>query len=216
MSKFKWLISFVLSASLPIMYVVYNSTTEVQVSVADSEGDSQHSSATKVPAIKDSGVAKAAAAVGKTKPVDLPVELEPEVEPEVAIELDQQAIDSLRQARLDGDDRTPAIERPAERELPSEEQLNDPELYQQYEQQQKRFSYRAYVEAAKDKVNKLNDMIEQGKQAGISQEQIEMAEEKVKGIEEMSLQLQQEFPEIMSDDYAPKQPVEKSWLETTE
>lgn len=120
------------------------------------------------------------------------------------LSLDPQAIESLRQARLHGDDRTPGLNKSRARdELPTPQQLADPELYQAYERRQDLKVYRAYVEAAKLKTSTLRNMIEKGKNAGISAEEIQFAEDKIKGIEEMAAQLQRDYPEAMGDDFKP-------------
>jgi hypothetical protein len=118
--------------------------------------------------------------------------------------LDPDAIESLRQARLHGDERTPNLNKSRERdELPTPEQMEDPELYQEYERRQQQRVYRAYVEAAKIKTAEIRKMIEQGKEGGISDEEIAFAEAKIQGIEDMAAQLQQEHPDIMQDEYKP-------------
>lgn len=130
--------------------------------------------------------------------------LHPGAEEQAAPRLDQQAIESLRVARLHGDDRTPNLNKSRERdELPTPEQLEDPQLYQEYERRQQQRMYRAYVEAAKIKTAEIQTMIEQGKEGGISDEEIAFAEAKIKGIEDMAAQLQRDHPEIMEDEYKP-------------
>lgn len=115
-----------------------------------------------------------------------------------------EVVESLREARLNGDSRTPPLNQSRQRdELPSAEQLQDPELYQQYERRQQQRMYRAYVEASKIKVAELEKMIERGRREGISAEQIAFAEQKAQGIQQMAEQLQQQHPEIMADDFAP-------------
>ena len=144
----------------------------------------------------------------ETLPTDTLEELqEPELveeDDEQSDTLDPDAIESLRQARLHGDDRTPNLNKSRERdELPTPEQMEDPELYQEYERRQQQRVYRAYVEAAKIKTAEIRKMIEQGKEGGISDEEIAFAEAKIKGIEDMAAQLQQEHPDIMQDEYKP-------------
>ncbi len=110
---------------------------------------------------------------------------------------------SLRQARIDGDPRAPKLTKHHERETPSEEELGDHEQYVEYEKRQQKRVYRAYVEASKVKTAQIRDMIERGKAEGVSAEEIAFAEEKIRGIEEMALQLQQDYPDIMQDNYQP-------------
>jgi len=114
-----------------------------------------------------------------------------------------EVVASLRQARLEGDSRTPNLAPNHEREAATEEELGDHEQYLEYEQRQQKRVYRAYVEASKVKTAQLRSMIERGKAEGISDEEIAFAEEKVRGIEEMAAKLQQDYPDIMQDSYQP-------------
>jgi hypothetical protein len=114
-----------------------------------------------------------------------------------------EAIASMRKARLEGDPRAPALGKYHQRDLPTEEELNDHELYLEYERRQEKRVYRAYVEASKIKTSQLRAMIAKGKAAGISEEDIAFAEEKISGIENMALTLQQDYPDIMEDSYEP-------------
>lgn len=119
-------------------------------------------------------------------------------------ELDPYAIDSLSNARIHGDARTPPLNKTRSRdELPTEEQLEDPEQYFEYEQRQSKRVYRAFVEASKVKVARIREMIEQGKEAGVPQADIDFAEEKIRSIEEAAANLQEQFPDIMEDTYQP-------------
>lgn len=113
------------------------------------------------------------------------------------------AVASLRQARLKGDPRAPKLGEYHERETPTEEELADHEQYVEYEKRQQKRVYRAYVEASKIKTAQLRDMIELGKAEGVSEEEIAFAEEKIRGIEEMAITLQQDHPDIMEDSYQP-------------
>jgi len=110
---------------------------------------------------------------------------------------------SLRQARLEGDPRTPNLAPNHEREKPSAEELGDHDQYVEYEKRQQKRVYRAYVEASKIKTAQLRSMIEKGKAEGVSAEEITFAEEKIRGIEEMAITLQQDYPDIMEDSYQP-------------
>jgi hypothetical protein len=114
-----------------------------------------------------------------------------------------EAVASLRQARLEGDSRTPNLAPNHEREQPSAEALVDHEQYLEYERRQQKRVYRAYVEASKIKTTQLRSMIEQGKAEDVSDEDIAFAEEKIRGIEQMAMSLQQDYPDIMEDSYQP-------------
>lgn len=121
----------------------------------------------------------------------------------------EEKIAALRDSRINGDDRTPALNKTRVRdELPTAEALSDPELYQQFERRQQNRMFRAFVESSKTKVAELEKMIEQGKEQGISDEEIAFAEQKIAGIQAMAEELQQEHPEIMDDSYAPPE----DWL----
>ena len=119
-----------------------------------------------------------------------------------------EAVASMRQARLEGDSRAPKLGDYHEREQPTEAELGDHEQYLEYERRQQKRVYRAYVEASKIKTAQLRSMIEKGKAEGISAEEIEFAEQKIRGIEEMAIKLQQDYPDIMEDSY--QQPAD--WL----
>jgi hypothetical protein len=114
-----------------------------------------------------------------------------------------ETIASMRQARLEGDSRAPKLAEHHEREVPTAEELGDHEQYLEYERRQQKRVYRAYVDASKIKTAQLRSMIEQGKTEGVSAEEIEFAENKIRGIEEMALTLQQDYPDIMDDSYQP-------------
>jgi hypothetical protein len=116
---------------------------------------------------------------------------------------DPDAISSMKHAREYGDPRAPKLAKHHEREKPTEAELADHEQYIEYERRQQKRVYRAYVEASKIKTAQLRSMIEKGKAEGISDEDIAFAEEKIRGIEEMALQLQQDHPDIMEDSYQP-------------
>lgn len=127
-------------------------------------------------------------------------------QPEVLLENfipNPKAVASMRQARLEGDPRSPALGDYHEREVPTEEELGNHEQYLEYERRQQKRVYRAYVEASKIKTTRLREMIEKGKAEGVSSEDIAFAEDKIRGIEKMAITLQQDFPDIMDDGYQP-------------
>ena len=83
-------------------------------------------------------------------------EQEPEPAPELAAEPeieqwqpDPQAVESLRRSMEEGDPRAPPIaRRETEREMPTEAELADPELYLQYETRQQQKVYASFVQAS--------------------------------------------------------------------
>ena len=134
----------------------------------------------------------------ETEPELPPVEPVPEPE---AWTPDPQAVEALRQSRLHGDPRTPPIaRRETEREMPTEEELADPELYLQYEARQQQKVYASFVEASKKKISDLEAIIERGKQGGVSPEQLAEGEEKLRRLKEMREQLLAENPELVAED----------------
>lgn len=114
-----------------------------------------------------------------------------------------EAVASMRQARLEGDPRAPKLGNHHEREKPTEEELGDHEQYLEYERRQQKRVFRAYVEASKVKTAQLRSMIEKGKTEGVSPEEIAFAEDKIRGIEDMAIKLQQDHPDIMETSYQP-------------
>ncbi|BBN80859.1 hypothetical protein PA25_08440 [Pseudoalteromonas sp. A25] len=71
--------------------------------------------------------------------------------------------------------------------------LSDYESYQAYGDQQERELKQAFIIAAKDKVKRLQALIERGREQGISEEELKFAESKVNGIMQMSEKLEQEL-----------------------
>lgn len=110
--------------------------------------------------------------------------------------LDQYAIESMTDARLNGDDRAPPIGQSAESEKPSAEELESPELYLEYEARQEKKIYKAYIEAADIKIEMLEEQIEKAKEQGLSEEELEVGIEKVRRIKNMKEQLLLENPDL--------------------
>ena len=122
-------------------------------------------------------------------------------------ELDPDAIASLQQAREQGDERAPQIHSSTPRQAPAADVIADEIAYADYQTTQQKKMYRAYVEAAKDKVALLNRYIAKAKQQGdIAPDEIAAAEEKVRGIEEMAARLQRENPDLMLPEFAADAP----------
>lgn len=106
-------------------------------------------------------------------------------------------VEALRESRLAGDDRAPAIVRDeGRREAPTAAELSDPEAYQRYEARQNERLYRSYIKAAETEVPKLQEQLAKGKQGGLTPEQIAEGEEKLRRIEEMRNQLMSDHPEL--------------------
>ncbi|MET3132191.1 hypothetical protein AAKU55_002461 [Oxalobacteraceae bacterium GrIS 1.11] len=148
------------------------------------------------------GAASAPARTARAAPLaDWPPKpLDPELDlkrvPLTPLEPAVPAAYSLAQAREHGDARTPPLVHEAPPAPPSAAELDDPKAYQQYEARQNMKLYAGYVRAADADLPRLRDDIERGRQAGISQEQIAKAEQKLRGIEAMRAQLLSEHPEL--------------------
>lgn len=129
-----------------------------------------------------------------------PPSLPPEPE---AWKPDPQAVEALRQSRLHGDPRTPPIARPeTTRELPTEEELADPDLYLEYEARQQQQVYASFLDASKKKISDLEAIIERGKQGGVSPEQLAEGEEKLRRLKQMREQLLAEHPDLAAQEQA--------------
>lgn len=125
----------------------------------------------------------------------LPAGTEPEEE--MVWTPDPDAVASLRESRLHGDPRTPPIARPErEREMPTAEELADPDLYLEYEARQQQQVYASFVQASERKIAELEAIIEQGRQGGVSEEQLAEGLEKLEGLKAMREQLIAENPEL--------------------
>jgi len=111
--------------------------------------------------------------------------------------LDPQAISSMRAARINGDPRSPTLSRAKPRVLPSDEELADADLYLNYQARQRQKVFVNFIQATGPKIDQLNELIQRGIQEGISQEELEQGQEKVRRLENMVKQLKEENPEII-------------------
>lgn len=116
------------------------------------------------------------------------------------IELDEEAIASLRGGILFGDPRTPPIERSPAGEMASAEELADPDLYAEYETRQEKKLKRAYVIESEKFIAQLRSDIERGRAGGIPPDEIAKVERKIKGIEEMRAKLLRDDPALLGGD----------------
>ncbi|EKF75588.1 hypothetical protein A11A3_01917 [Alcanivorax hongdengensis A-11-3] len=110
------------------------------------------------------------------------------------------AVAALREGMAHGDPRTPPIVRQSHlREPPTEAELADPELYQQYELRQKQQVYAFFVEAAGEKIRVLEGLIARGKREGIDPQQLAEGEHKLARLREQRDQLIEQHPELAPD-----------------
>lgn len=136
-------------------------------------------------------------------PVDVPLESE-EPNPEDSMSFNDSAVDdlitphsiesamdSMRQGLAGGDDRTPPLRASQETEQPTLEELNDPELYQQYEQRQTMNKASAYYSSVSKELPELRAKIAQAKQEGNrTDEEIQEAEEALQKLEQLQSELE--------------------------
>lgn len=118
-------------------------------------------------------------------------------------DLDQQAIASMAQARVAGDNRAPDVHASTARSAPVADVIADETAYANYEMTQQKKMYRAYVDAALPKVRELQALVDKAKQRGdIPAEQIQKAEGKIAGILQMREQLLRENQDLMAPEYS--------------
>lgn len=132
-----------------------------------------------------------------SEPLDAGAEASDDAEYD-GIELDPEAIASLRGARLLGDPRTPPIERSAPGEAATAEELADPAKYAEYESRQEKKLKRAYVIEAEKYLEQLRSDVERGRAGGIPPDEIAKVEKKIEGIAKMREQLLKDDPTLLS------------------
>lgn len=110
-----------------------------------------------------------------------------------ALTLDSGAVASFSVSLSESDARAPELTPGLDPDSPPEEVLEDHDQYLQYEQQQTRKLYKAYVVAAEEKIIRLRGEVQLAAKEGLPQEQLAEGEEKLKRIEAMQRELQQEL-----------------------
>lgn len=106
------------------------------------------------------------------------------------VSLDAAAVESLRQTRLHGDQRTPPIVRDeTPKEEPTEAELADPEQYATYEARQHEKLMQAFLKAADSEVEKIRKQLAEGERAGLQGEALRESREKLEKLEAMREQL---------------------------
>jgi hypothetical protein len=106
------------------------------------------------------------------------------------------AIESMADARINGEQRTPPIMRSNNAEAATPAELADHPAYKQYEARQNLRELAAFSAAVPEKIRQLREEISRGRAAGIAAELIAVQERKVQQLEEMRSQLISEHPEI--------------------
>lgn len=87
--------------------------------------------------------------------------------------LDQEALATFALSVTEDDPRAPPIGRSQPYQGPSQQVLDDPQLYAEFESNQRRTTLQQFVTAATAKVRKLESLIAKGKARGISEEKLE-------------------------------------------
>ena len=128
-----------------------------------------------------------------------PVWQEREVYPqEPAMSADLRA-ESMRQAFLEGDVRSPPLARrePEQQgELPTAEELADPELYQQYEARQQMNVRESFARAARSRISELEQQLQQAELMGGDADQLREGREKLERLQQQYDQTVTETPEL--------------------
>jgi hypothetical protein len=115
---------------------------------------------------------------------------------------DPQKMADLKKFKNQTDARIPPILNDENVQKPTEEQLDNPDLYQQYEMDQNNKQYAAFIKAAAKKVTMLQKQVDLAeKKGGVSKEEIAMAKEKIARLKAASKQAQdrinQDAPETI-------------------
>lgn len=109
-------------------------------------------------------------------------------------------LNSLADARLNGDPRTPPIVRSTvEREMPTSEELADPELYQEYETRQNQKVYRSFYSASKNKLAEMEKLMEQARSQGVPDDKLREGDEKIAKMKAMRKKLSQTYDDISDE-----------------
>jgi len=94
------------------------------------------------------------------------------------------------------DERSPPIVRQKEEEKPTQEELDDPDKYLEFQLRQRKKVLFSYLDAAKPKLKKLRELVAEGERRGISEDKLIEGQTKILKIEEMVSQILEENPDI--------------------
>ena len=130
-----------------------------------------------------------------SKPVKTPLALEQAPPSTSTLErpLDAAAISSLATTMTQGDSRAPTIGEFEPDILPTAEQLADPDLYLEYEQNQKQRLHRAWVVSADKKIEEIEGYIQMAESRYLDPKELEQGLKKVEGLKTMQKQLQEQL-----------------------
>ena len=110
--------------------------------------------------------------------------------------LNPAAIESFSLSLEEGDPRAPTLSDPIERVLPTEAELASPENYELYETRQRDQVLKSFVTESTSKLAQMKELILQGEDGGVSEDQLEEGREKLRLLEEMKERLLAENPEL--------------------
>lgn len=114
------------------------------------------------------------------------------------------AVASLREATLNGDPRTPPLAPSPEREMPTDEELSDPDLYLQYESRQQQAVYASFLQAANRQLEEMDALIARAEQeGGVTDAQLEEGRRKRDMLLQQRDALLAEHPELQTDSETP-------------
>ena len=190
MNKLKWLVVILLGSGfivsgLVIGYYRSGNSVVIEQDNVSKEALVKPVMPLQMPIKKPKSVSLTKAAVNESDPV------------EESAALDAYAIESMADARLNGDDRAPPIVHGPKGDYATPEEIESPELYLEYESRQERKIYKSYVEAADIKIEMLEEQISIAKERGMAEEEIEVGIEKVRKIKEMKAQLLRDNPDLI-------------------
>lgn len=132
------------------------------------------------------------------EPAEMPLPDEPLWQPSPS------AVASLREATLNGDPRTPPLAKSPEREMPTEEELSDPDLYLQYEMRQQQAVYASFLQAANRQLEEMDALIARAEQeGGVTKAQLEEGRLKRDMLLQQRDALLAEHPELQAESDTP-------------
>lgn len=117
-------------------------------------------------------------------------------EQKLASSLSLEKINSLKQARLNGDARSPTLAPHELTHRSSAHQKQDPDQYNQYQANKKKQLILNYIKAAQPKISRLKEQIKIAKKKGLPKDELAEGEEKIVRLQEMIEQLKTQYPDI--------------------
>jgi len=181
-----------------LLYVFFSQSEESQgigstVEVSESKPEPHKETKDKVHA-REEALSKTESVPPASDPVDehLPEDI---IYPPQPVERN-----SLAEARIHGDPRTPPIVRSKhEREMPTPEELADPDLYHEYEVRQNQNVYVSFYKESKKKIQEMEEMVSRAKSEGVPEEKIREGEEKIAAMKAMREQLREEHEDLTDE-----------------